>query len=201
MTFDDLMRTVMTKRSLIDTKAILRQYANALGHRDGDIRARIQRLLIDAIAFLQQQQVEDLLAEITRLLHVAEDVYLRETAPSWEVAKIPYYRQLAKDTYTSDDIEFDELAPVSMSEHGAFVQAWVWVSQGEIADQQDDPHDHLCHDCGVPLNPNVSIRHVEKRPTMKNEEYIANSEAVDCVGQTGGSTCHGRVNFDKENQR
>ena len=119
------MRPTARTRSLRNTKRILSHYANGSGHRDDDARTLIQRLLIDAMSLLQQQQVEKPLAEITRLLHVAEDVYLRESAPASEVANIRQYRQAANDTYASDDIEFDDLAPVSMSEHGAFVQAWV----------------------------------------------------------------------------
>ena len=134
------------------TKKILSHYAKGSGRRDGDARTLIQWLLIDAIYLLQQKQVDKPLAVITRLLHVAEDVYLRESVPSREIAKIRQYRQAANDTYASDDIEFDDLAPVSMSEHGVFVQAWVWVREGERENQTNDPHDHCCRDCGVPLN-------------------------------------------------
>lgn len=38
------------------------------------------------------------------------------------------YRQLAKDYYQNDDTLIHDDAPVSVSEFGAFVQAWVWVS-------------------------------------------------------------------------
>lgn len=134
------MRTTARKRSLTYTKTILSQYTNGSGHRDGDAGTLIQRLLIDAMYLLQHRQVEKPLAEITRLLHVAEDMYLRESAPPRALAKIRQFRQAANDTYASDDIEFDDLAPVSMSEHGAFVQAWVWVSEGEIEDQTINPH-------------------------------------------------------------
>lgn len=37
------------------------------------------------------------------------------------------YRDKAKDIWASDDCEIDDDAIVSVSDRGAFVQAWVWV--------------------------------------------------------------------------
>ena len=41
------------------------------------------------------------------------------------------YREAARDEYGNDEIEIDDDAKVSPSEHGAFVQAWVWVKAVE----------------------------------------------------------------------
>jgi len=45
------------------------------------------------------------------------------------------------ETLASDTIEFDTLARVSISEHGAFVHAWGWVSTREREEQTKDPQD------------------------------------------------------------
>ena len=41
--------------------------------------------------------------------------------------RLQSYRETAKKHYGSDEIEIDDDAEVSISENGAFVQAWVWV--------------------------------------------------------------------------
>lgn len=44
------------------------------------------------------------------------------------------YRQIAKDArHCEGDLEIDDDAPVSRTEVGAYVQAWVWVDASEIA--------------------------------------------------------------------
>lgn len=43
--------------------------------------------------------------------------------------------QTAREMYAGDDLEIDESPAVSMSDEGAWVQAWVWVS---FPDREDD---------------------------------------------------------------
>jgi hypothetical protein len=38
------------------------------------------------------------------------------------------YRETAKECWTDDDLEIDPGATVSAGDDGAWVQAWVWVS-------------------------------------------------------------------------
>lgn len=43
------------------------------------------------------------------------------------------YRMAAKDREQDGEVEFDADAPVSRTEAGAYVQAWVFVSKEEVA--------------------------------------------------------------------
>jgi hypothetical protein len=42
-----------------------------------------------------------------------------------------HFRKTAIECWTDDDLEIDEEATVSSSEDGAWVQAWVWVSNDD----------------------------------------------------------------------
>ncbi len=44
----------------------------------------------------------------------------------------------ARELYGSDEIEIDEDAVLSQGDEGAFVSAWVWVSNEEMGIEQED---------------------------------------------------------------
>lgn len=91
------MPTALKHRSRRGINAILRHYRNSSDRQHGGVRQCIQRMLIDVICLLEQQRVPHPLAEITQLLHGAEDIYLHRSTPAWEVAKIRQYRQTATE--------------------------------------------------------------------------------------------------------
>jgi hypothetical protein len=50
------------------------------------------------------------------------------------------YRAVATNTWSSEDLEIDIDAAVSIGEAGAWVRAWVWVSNGEPEVQKIAPN-------------------------------------------------------------
>lgn len=53
------------------------------------------------------------------------------------------FREAAGAEYANDEVEIDDDAMISRSDNGAFVQAWVWVSNEEAgvegeSDEEDD---------------------------------------------------------------
>lgn len=59
-----------------------------------------------------------------------EDAVIRDLAQA--EAKAPY-REQAKHQWQRDELEIDDDATVSISENGAWVQAWVWVEDEEVS--------------------------------------------------------------------
>jgi len=51
-----------------------------------------------------------------------------EPGVTTDAANDALYRKTAKECWTDDDLEIDENATVSAGDDGAWVQAWVWVS-------------------------------------------------------------------------
>jgi hypothetical protein len=58
----------------------------------------------------------------------------RVRAPVLDAAeqKRQQYITAARDLYQNDDIEVDDDAKLSENEHGAWVQAWVYVNEEEL---------------------------------------------------------------------
>jgi len=48
------------------------------------------------------------------------------------------YREAAKETYATDELEFDDDAKVLLSADGAFVAAWKWVPKDDLRDPDTD---------------------------------------------------------------
>jgi hypothetical protein len=57
------------------------------------------------------------------------------------------YRATAQTKLANDDLEFDDNATVSLSDGGAWVQAWVWVYD-DVAGLDDRTRDHGDYDKG-----------------------------------------------------
>lgn len=45
-------------------------------------------------------------------------------------------RELARQTYGSDEVEIDDDAVISKGDNGVFVQAWLWIDEEEDEDDE-----------------------------------------------------------------
>lgn len=60
-------------------------------------------------------------------------------APSEDLSD---YIQVARDVYTNDDIEIDDINPAtSKGDGGCWVAAWVWVADEEARPSDDESDD------------------------------------------------------------
>lgn len=64
--------------------------------------------------------------------HVLELIKAIDDVDTCNKEEADRYRERARETWASDECEIDENATVSISENGAFVQAWIYVEKEEI---------------------------------------------------------------------
>lgn len=85
--------------------------------------------------------------------HSAAVEYLELSAKEDDSAK---FIAAANELYASDDISFDGEPEVSPSENGAFVQAWVWVTNEQAGLSEDESEEYTAIDVdGEPYEFNV----------------------------------------------
>ena len=53
------------------------------------------------------------------------------------------YRAAATEFWTTDKLEIDDEATVSVGEGGAWIQAWVWVSSNKAGIENESRVEHL----------------------------------------------------------
>lgn len=78
------------------------------------------------MAYIQNPHVEAALAGDGDLVKLAADAFAATASPA--------LIEKARDLYQDDDCEIDDDASTSESDAGTWVQAWVFVPEGEAED-------------------------------------------------------------------